>query len=80
LNKQWKVLADSMERRASLPSRPCKKLWLSYRDAKCAFIKGDGTDMMAYMNAADCTMDETARRASNCATSNSRAMRFSREP
>jgi uncharacterized protein YecT (DUF1311 family) len=39
-----------------------QKLWLSYRDAKCAFLAKNDESMMGYMAAADCRLEETSRR------------------
>ena len=62
LNKKWAELSANMEEKRFAALKAVQKLWLSYRDAKCAFLETDETSMMGYMNAADCRMDETSRR------------------
>jgi uncharacterized protein YecT (DUF1311 family) len=62
LNRRWSELASTLEPDKFSALKVVQKLWLSYRDAKCKFVEGDGSDMMAYMEAADCRLDETTRR------------------
>jgi uncharacterized protein YecT (DUF1311 family) len=63
LNRSWATLAANMEPEKFTALKAVQKLWLSYRDAKCAYLAKDDESMMGYMAAADCRMDETARRA-----------------
>ncbi len=62
LNKRWAELSSTLDENVFAALRNVQKLWLSWRDAKCAFLQTDDPSMMGYMNAADCRMDETARR------------------
>jgi len=62
LNRQWADLSAGMEQEKFIALKAVQKLWLSYRDAKCAFLAKDDESMMGYMVAADCRLDETARR------------------
>ena len=62
LNRRWAELAASMDKDKFAALKAVQKLWLPYRDAKCAFLAKDDDSMMGYMAAADCRMDETARR------------------
>lgn len=62
LNKRWAELAMSMAKDKFDALKSVQKLWLSYRDAKCDYLKKDDESMMGYMNAALCRLDETSRR------------------
>ena len=63
LNDVWRDLPDHLgaERFAALKN--VQKLWLAYRDANCAFLNNlQDPSAWGLMLAADCTLDETARR------------------
>lgn len=64
LNKTWRELQAYLSPRRFAVLKNVQKLWLNYRAAKCAFLN-DLEDVSAWglMLAADCRMDETARRA-----------------
>ncbi len=62
LNRRWSELSATMEKEKFDALKAVQKLWLSYRDAKCAYLAKDDESMMGYMAAADCRMDETSRR------------------
>lgn len=62
LNRRWASLAASMDKDKFDALKSVQKIWLTYRDAKCAFLATNDDTMMGYMAAADCRMDETARR------------------
>lgn len=62
LNRRWANLAASMDKDKFDALKSVQKIWLTYRDAKCAFLATNDESMMGYMAAADCRMDETSRR------------------
>ena len=62
LNRRWADLSASMDKEKFEALKSVQKLWLSYRDAKCAFLAKNDDSMMGYMAASDCRLDETARR------------------
>lgn len=62
LNRRWSELAANMDKEKFAALKSVQKLWLSYRDAKCAFLETNDETMMGYMAAADCRLNETARR------------------
>jgi uncharacterized protein YecT (DUF1311 family) len=62
LNRRWSELAASMDAEKFDALKSVQKLWLSYRDAKCAFLAKNDESMMGYMAAADCRLEETSRR------------------
>jgi len=64
LNKRWAELAAGMDKAKFDSLKSVQNLWLSYRDAKCAFLRQDDETMMGYMNAAFCRLKPRAARAS----------------
>jgi uncharacterized protein YecT (DUF1311 family) len=62
LNQRWAELAQSMDKEKFDQLKAVQKMWLAYRDAKCAYLAKDDETMMGYMNAAFCRLDETSRR------------------
>ena len=62
LNKRWTELSSSMTPEKFTALKAVQKLWLAYRDAKCAFLATDDPSMMGYMNAAECRLEETSGR------------------
>ena len=62
LNQRWAELSESMDNEKFAALKSVQKMWLAYRDAKCAYLQKDDETMMGYMNAAFCRLDETSRR------------------
>ena len=62
LNQRWAEFAQSMDKDKFDQLKAVQKMWLAYRDAKCAYLEKDDETMMGYMNAAFCRLDEVSRR------------------
>jgi uncharacterized protein YecT (DUF1311 family) len=63
LNKTWSQMPESVGAERFARLKQIQKMWLAYRDAKCAFLddpKSPGA--WGIMLQAQCRMDETSRR------------------
>lgn len=63
LNGTWAQLKASLPAEVFAKLQEVQRAWLPYRDKKCAFVHILDDSMMGYMNAAQCRLDETSRRA-----------------
>jgi len=61
LNRAWSTMPQALGKERFAALRNVQKLWLSYRDAKCAFLDEEQGAWGLMLEAA-CRLDETARR------------------
>src|SRR5262245_49954 len=61
LNEVWRALPGQIGREHFAALKGVQALWIAYRDAKCGFLKR-GPAAWGLMLAAQCRLDETARR------------------
>ena len=63
LNKAWATLSANPDSTSFALLKDVQRHWLAYRDAKCGYYKTTDTSAWGLMIAAQCSLDETARRA-----------------
>lgn len=63
LNKAWAGLPAVLDDKTFAVLKGVQRQWLTYRDAKCAFFKLRDESVLGLAVAAQCRLDETARRA-----------------
>jgi uncharacterized protein YecT (DUF1311 family) len=62
LNKAWAGLPPVLDHKTFAVLKGVQRQWLAYRDAKCAFYKVRDENVLGLAVAAQCRLDETARR------------------
>jgi len=62
LNTAWAGLPAVLDDKTFAVLKGVQRQWLAYRDAKCAFFKVRDENVLGLAVAAQCRLDETARR------------------
>lgn len=62
LNETWSTMPQSVGPARFADLKKVQKTWITYRDAKCDFMKSADNFGWGLMLAAQCRLDETARR------------------
>ena len=63
LNRVYKTLMDTLPAARKTALRDAQRAWLKYREANCHFYNDPDGGTMARVQANDCFMTETAKRA-----------------